>query len=373
MSGPGWVEPSPALPPDAAGGAVLTGAQVAAWREEGFALADGVLPRDLVRRARDDAVAAFPEPGSAATEEVTDFGSGGRFAFPAPSDAVNAITLHPRLLGAAAQLLGVPVRELRLSQSDLWPKYGRRERAGGARDNADQRIHVDYPNHTLAHPPPWDRPEAVEILLYLSDVEACGGATALVPRRGADDPAYAWPIVATPGVGPLDWRNDRASAEAYLEREAPEIARFRAEHLYPREVRARYRVGTVLFYRHDTWHRGTPLEPGVLRLAQNLTFRMAESEWISTLHPGWAWAMYRPSRVMEHLVANASVDQRCVLGFPGPGHPYWSEATLAAVAARYGALGMDVAPYRNALSRNALRDARPEPAPECGRTRARGR
>lgn len=111
-----------------------------------------------------------------------------------------------------------------------------------------------------------------------------------------------------------------------------------------------YRPGSVLFYRHDTWHRGTPLRPGSRRLAQNLTFRRAGSEWVSTVHTGWAWAMYRPSQVMERLIAQSSVDQRCVLGFPAPGHSYWTAETVAAVEARFGPLGMDTSPYANALA-----------------------
>ena len=341
-----WVEPTPCRPEHAAAD-VLWPAQIESWRERGFALVDGVLPAALLERMIADATAAFPAPGSEGADATGQFGSDGRFVFPAASDATNEATLHPRLLGAVAELLGVGVRELRLSQSDLWPKYGRREKTLGAWDNQDQRIHVDYPNHTLVHPPRWDAPEAVEIILYLSDVDDCGGATAVVPREGRDDPAYPWPIVQSPGIGNLPYLNDRPSAEAHLEREAPAFAAFRAEHLYPRERRARFRVGSVLFYRHDTWHRGTPLREGALRLVHNLTFRRAGHEWVSTLHPGWAWAMYRLGQPMERLIATLSVDQRCVLGFPAPGDPYWNEQTLAAVEARYGPYGFDAGPYRS--------------------------
>ena len=339
-----WVEPSPARA-ETSPGSVLEPAQVASWRERGFALVDGVLPESLVERVIGDARAAFPAPGTEAANATAGFGSGGRFVFPSPSAAANEITLHPRLLAAVSELLGAGVRELRLSQSDLWPKYGRAGAALGVWDNQDQRIHVDYPNHTLAHPPPWDRPEAVEIILYLNDVEACGGATAVVPRQGPDDPAYPWPIVQSPGIGTLPYLNDRASAERFLATEAPEIARFRAEHLYPREVRARYRAGTILFYRHDTWHRGTPMREGTLRFVHNMTFRKAGHDWVSTLHTGWAWSMYHPAQPMESLIARASVDQRCVLGFPAPGDAYWTAETLEAVAARFGPLGFDVTPY----------------------------
>ncbi len=345
-----WIDPAPCLPETSGAGGVLTSGQVASWRRHGFAFVDGVLPAELLAQARADSLALFPNAGSGEAEHVTDFGSSGKMAFPSESAAANALTLHPRLLRAVAQLLDVDVRRLRLTQSDLWPKYGRHERTGGSGDNADQRMHLDYPNHYLTHPPPWERPEAVEILLYLSDVESCGGATAVVPRRGDDDPAYAWPMVNMPGVGEHEWINDRATAEATLAERAPAVAAWRATHLYRRERPVKYRNGSVLFYRHDIWHRGTPIDLGALRLTMNMTFRKAESEWISTLSPGWAWAMYRPSRVMERLIADASVEQRTVLGFPPPGHAYWTVETIDAVAARYAAQGIDMTAYRVALN-----------------------
>jgi hypothetical protein len=119
--------------------------------------------------------------------------------------------------------------------------------------------------------------------------------------------------------------------------------------------RPRFHVGSVLLYRHDTWHRGTPLEAGSMRLAQNLTFKKSGAEWMSVVQTGWAWAMYRRSAVMERLIAQSSVEQRCVLGFPEPGNAYWSEQTIAAVAARFGAWGIDMSPYEAAQTRPADR------------------
>lgn len=267
--------------------------------------------------------------------------------FPSPSATFNAVTLHPRLLGAVAQLLDTPITNLRLTQSDLWPKYGR-EDTPGAKDNDDQRVHVDYPNHTLAHPPPWNRPEAVELILYLDRVEDCAGPTALVARIGPSDPAYRWPIVESPGIGDLDWFNDRASAETEFARRRPELAAWR-ESLYQREQRVHFTRGDVLFYRHDLWHRGTPLKPGTRRLVHNITYRRADAEWISVLHPGWAWSAYQDSKPLERLIAQAQLEQRAVLGFPQPGSDYWCPETIAAVEARYGMYGIDMTPYWRAI------------------------
>ena len=92
------------------------------------------------------------------------------------------------------------------------------------------------------------------------------------------------------------------------------------------------------------------MHAGKLRLVQNITYRRAECEWISTLHTGWAWSAYRRDKFLERLIATASLEQRAVLGFPQPGSGYWSEATIAAVEARHGVFGMDMSPYREALA-----------------------
>jgi hypothetical protein len=67
------------------------------------------------------------------------------------------------------------------------------------------------------------------------------------------------------------------------------------------------------------------------------------------MHIGWAWAMMRKNLPVEKMIAKATVEQRCILGFPKPGHSYWTPMTIAAVAARYEALGMDMTPYVKAI------------------------
>lgn len=333
-----WVQPRPA---EDSYSSNLSAEDATQWAENGFCLVDGLLPIELLERVKKDALSVFPDPASEKAKSMTDF-SGG-LSFPSTFDSVNEIPLHPNLLRAVARLLHVSPLDLRLTQAEVWPKYG--YSSTHPESNSDQRMHCDFPNHTLLVPPPWDTPEAVEMIIYLNDVEECDGATAVVPREGASDPAYSYPCCAMPGFGALEWKNNRAAAEEYLRSVAPDVAAFREANLYPREQFAKYKFGTVLLYRHDTWHRGTELKPGCLRIVVNLTFRKAQSEWISTLHQGWSWSMYRRTLQLERLIASASVEQRCVLGFPPPGHAYWTPQTLVAVALRYGPLGMDMSPY----------------------------
>jgi hypothetical protein len=328
----------------------LSREQVTRWREQGYCLASGVFESRVIEDLLRFAESTYPAPDTPEGRAYTDFGGLPEATFPSPDASLNAVTLHPHLLAAIGALLGVPPSELRLTQSDLWPKYGRSERPTDPLDNNDQRIHVDYPNHFLTHPPPWHQPEAVELIVYLSDGRACRGGTAVVPREGPDDPAYPFPIIGSPGIGDTPFINDREAAEAHLAAVQPEVAGWR-EALYDREVQVDYRRGDVLFYRHDTWHRGTPLAPGTCRFAQNITYRTARAEWISTAHAGWAWNAYRAGQPFEKMIAQCTVDQRAVLGFPQPGSTYWCEETLEAVEARYGPFGMDMAPYRDALLR----------------------
>ena len=49
--------------------------------------------------------------------------------------------------------------------------------------------------------------------------------------------------------------------------------------LYDREVLVKYSKGTVLLYRHDVFHRGTPVNANQKRLVQNLVYRRSEATW----------------------------------------------------------------------------------------------
>ena len=330
----------------------LTPHQIAQWRTEGYTFVSALLPEDLFSELERAARSRFPAADSEEVKKIADFGSSGQLNFPSQVESLNKVTLHESILDGISDLLDTRVEDLRLTQSDLWPKYGRLEKVN-IQDNSDQRIHVDYPNHTLAHPAPWQKPEAVELIVYLSHVGDTGGSTAVVPREGPEDPAYRWPIVDSPGIGNLRYINDKEAAETYFAEQRPELASWR-QLLYEREKLTYFKPGDVLFYRHDTWHRGTPMQPRSLRLVHNITYRKAACEWISTLHIGWAWKAYRDNKFLEKLIAQSSLQQRAVLGFPQPGSDYWCEETINAIDARYGMFGMDMNPYQNGLSKKHL-------------------
>lgn len=137
----------------------LKQSQVDAWRETGCVLVDGLFPLDLVRQVEDETKIFFKDH----INSIDDFGSNGLMEFPYESVAMNDLSLHHRILRAVKQLLGQD--DIRLTQADIWAKKSNQV-GKDAFNNCDQRMHIDYPNHTLVHPPSWDTPEAIACIIY---------------------------------------------------------------------------------------------------------------------------------------------------------------------------------------------------------------
>ena len=348
-------------------GLTLTPQQVKQWREAGYVFVNGVLPEPLISRLREQAISVFSK-----RQDAQQPGEGLAFPFMRTQklgdiDAANEIPLHPRLLTAVSQLLGISLDQIMLGQAELWAKVGESAREGewAPLQNQDQRMHMDYPNHYLTHPALWAFPEAVTAILYLDDIEGVDGGTGLVPRCGDNDPLYAYPYTMMPGVADIPWINDRKQAERHLAKAFPEVAAFR-EGLYPRERSLHYNTGSLLLYRYDLWHRGRPIVPSARRIVMNLAWRKRScAHFITSWQQGWAKSMQAPSVtrcVVAHMhddtllryewsqpgmlqncsgqfeafVCGLSDTQRAALGFPPLGDSYWTHENISAVKSRYG-------------------------------------
>jgi hypothetical protein len=76
---------------------------------------------------------------------------------------------------------------------------------------------------------------------------------------------------------------------------------------------------------------GTELRaPGGARDTLHVSYRRAGAEWAT--RRGWADVSHDPA--WYDLVARATVRQLRLLGFPPPGHPFWTDETLAAMGQR---------------------------------------
>ena len=274
-----------------------------------------------------------------------DFGSPDRkFEFPTNVETLDDLVLNEQLIRAVQQLL--QTEDVRLLQADLWPKIGVDNMDHDAQANTDQRMHMDYGNNTLLHPD-WHSPDAVAAVIYFDDSEETAGGTAFVPRRGEPDPVYQPPFIHMPGQGGKPFFNDRHTVEKWFEKNDPAAFELR-QALYEREEVVRFKPGTVLFYRHDIWHRGTPVTSGKLRRVHNLAWRRADARGWSNWNEGWARQSYYGN--VEAIIGRSTPLQRSLLDFPLPGDPYWTKHRVDNAVARYEAFGFDAAPYRAGLA-----------------------
>ena len=310
---------------------MLTAEHVLAWRTAGAVLVHDFL--DVTEAAR-----------VMAREYATtthDFGNNDRLEFPCRRAALDAVPVHPRLLGAAAALLGCS--HVALHQAVAWTKHGQ-TRGGAARRNNNQRLHQGFANHTWVVPPGWDTPDAVAAIVYYSDVCVTGGATAVVPRRQGYDPLYT-PTAALrmPGVAGIPFENDKDAAEQIMQEYDPDMHRIRQE-AYTREVLMDdARPGSVLFYRLDAWHRGTPVRPGRARHVHSLAWKRLGDNHVLPHNWGRCFERGLYQGWLEAWVSRLSPLQLIAIGFPPPWSSYWTAATARHVQRRYPRL--DVAAY----------------------------
>lgn len=251
------------------------------WRTRGYVLVSHLLD-DVWENAEHAMRALFP-PDCHGTQ------FGGK-PFPTCT-ALDDVTLHPNILAFARHCLGDCLGDVLLTQSEAWCKT----------TPTDQRMHMDFGNHSFTRPP--TQPECVAAIVYFDDVQHTGGATAVVPFSTQHYPKDAW--TRMPGIG-TPFANDRAAAEVGQDP-------FR-QALYDAEIHIQAKKGDVLFYRHDVWHRGTPVFQGKSRRVLNLVFKTPDAHHIYTWSQGFARNNYH-GRV-ERMVRALTDDQRRALGIP---------------------------------------------------------
>ena len=302
---------------------VLTPQDQTRWEEDGWCVVHDVLPPEMITAAQGVLPTLFPTAEEFADDVDPSRNEPFRIdshrvmpRFPFEDAALNDIVVHDRIIDLAEQLLGI--RDLRLYQAMLSAKYGE----GALSD--EQLLHVDFGNHTLVVPRHEPGYQQLEMFVYLSDVTPESGATRVVSRH------------LTPDI-PVE--------RTYLSQ--TEYA-----DLYAAEVPAVGPAGSILAYRPDVYHRGVRMTaPRSARFMLHVSYKPAASDWLGSHGlPGAAEDMswYR-------FVQHASERQLTVLGFPAPGHAYWTAETLAGVAARYPML--DLTPWRNAAPSQVGADA----------------
>jgi hypothetical protein len=296
---------------------VLGPAEQAQWEEDGWCLARGLLPPEHVDAAR----CALPDLVPTAEEFADDVDPERNEPFridshrvmprfPFEDAALNDIVVHDRIIDLAEQVLGLT--DLRLYQAMLSAKYSQ------AALSDEQLLHVDFGNHTLVVPRHEPGYQQLEMFVYLSDVTPETAATRMVSRR----------------------------LTSHIQVERTYLSQTDYADLYEAEVPACGPAGSILAYRPDVYHRGVRMTaPRAARFMLHVSYKPADTDWLGSYglpNAGEDMSWYR-------FVQHATERQLTVLGFPPPGHPYWTARTLEGVAARYPML--DLSPWREAAVR----------------------
>jgi hypothetical protein len=281
------------------------------WREQGCAVISNFLPTDLINRAQKEIVDLVNKT----PENVSDDFGGFSFPFSPEEKALNEIILHPLILSLARIALK---SEVLLTQGEAWLKKSTPLRPLG---NQDQRMHMDYPNHYLTHPSSFNDPEVMAMILYFDESTVCGAETAVVPREGDNDPLYEMPYTKMPVTGKHPWINDRTTTENYFKEHNPSIYEFR-QKLYAKEKYVKYSKGTILLYRLDVYHRGTPIKENATRIVMNLGYKKADCPWITSWQRGWSSNLYDN---LWGVIPTFNEDQKAALGIPRENNSYWEQ------------------------------------------------
>jgi hypothetical protein len=272
-----WERPGRALP--LASDDVLSAAQVEHWREKGWLVLDGVWPPELIAAAAAAAAEVLPpQVDGVIPAEADGFGQElGASQFPFSRSCFNDVALHPRILRAASQLLDDP--RPRFYADVVLSKHGTDPPSG------NQDLHLDFGNNTLLVPPA--RPETVNCILnYSANSALTDGATRFVPDGLCD-------LVKEPAATSSGF--DHLAMSTNSEEGGPVFfSALDDSHaaVYARERAVQYTAGTVLLYRLDQLHRGSPVLPGETRWTHHLNYRREDCEWVGwKTHPMRLWRM----------------------------------------------------------------------------------
>jgi ectoine hydroxylase-related dioxygenase (phytanoyl-CoA dioxygenase family) len=284
------------------------------WDVHGFCIVEGAIPAEQLAAAQSAVRLLFPTPEQMAAGSTTDNALWRTWdapwpEFPFHSSRLNALVLHERVMRLAEEFLETP--DITLYMGIVTAKYANQS------SGYNQLLHTDYPNHMLVVPRHDTGFKQVEFFVYLTDVHLEDGATRFVSRqRTADIP---------------------------VERHTLNYVEF--ADLYDDEGTAAAPAGSVVAYRPDVYHRSVDVDdPTRHRIMLHASFRPRGAQWGG--YQAWPFRGFSPE--LSKFVQQATPRQLTVFGFPEPGHPYWNEATVTGVQARYP--GLDLTAWRGALA-----------------------
>jgi hypothetical protein len=286
----------------------ITQQQIDSYLRHGFVIVPNFLMPAELSAARENMLRYFPTAEElAATPERYGFIAEDpehlQVEFPFVGKELNRISTHPEIVAFVQAVLGTD--RLLLSQAAIWAKYA------GTGD-FEQGLHLDYQGNTLVVPREDGDYRQVNLILYYSDVNEEMGPTFVVSQEKTGE-LPVWPTHRTRKRNPELYRHER-----------PVLAN----------------PGDLLIFGMRTWHRASAItaDAGV-RLSHHLVYRAA-AHGFQGYHQ---WSQMGENELLQGFIAQATPQQRELLGFPRVEDPYWNPETLAGVKLRYP--GIDLSGY----------------------------
>jgi len=287
--------------------------QLEALHEDGYVLVPDLLSAEQLQACRQELSQHFPtceqllaDPDGYAKAARTAF-------FPYAGPILNEVSAHPALIDLVERLLGT--EDIRMGDCVLQAKYG--TLAGGGRD---QNLHNDaWEGSSLVYPSERGIFQRIFAIVYLTDVTTDLAPTHVVARSDCADV----PLVTETGLA------------SYTRDDYP--------WLYEAERPVLAPAGAALITTGRTIHRGSAVRAARgERFALFVNFHAAAATWQrSRTFVSLPGAPEGPAA--RRFMSDSTPKQRQLLGFPPPGHDYWSEETLRRVGEIYP--DMDLAPY----------------------------
>ncbi len=296
---------------------VLTPGQRRSWQVDGWCILHRAVSEADLAAAQNATAKLFPT-----ADEMAAAGAGHDLArwrtwdaawpeFPFRSRSLSRLLVSDTMIDLAQELLGTD--DVRLYMGTFTAKYA------GQPSGYNQLLHTDFPNHTLTVPRPEPGYHQMETFVYLCDVTPANGATRFVSRtRTSQVPVQEHTLNLTDYAALYD---DPADASAP--------------------------AGSIVVYRPDVYHRSMDFtDPTQARFMLHVGYRPAAMEWGG--YQAWQFKGFSPE--WHNFVQQATPRQLTVLGFPAPGHPFWTDEALRGVAGRYP--GLDLSPWETARTRS---------------------
>ncbi len=219
--------------------------------------------------------------------------------------ALSLLAVSEHLVGLAGRLLGD--NALGIYSVKAWAKFT------GAVGYA-QMLHRDYLNTPCWYPP--IRPATGSCRYW------CIGLTS---PTGSADGTYSpgcRPRICPPGPAGISHTCPSTDDDGF-------VSRAIGLHLHEAEISAAGPAGTVVGFRPGALHRGTAMRtPRGARYTTHLGCRPARVKWGH--RQSWAGRSHEPGWC--RFVARAAPQHLARLGFPPPGHLFWTADTIAGAA-----------------------------------------